>query len=324
MRDKNTAAGRSPAVAGSSSENEKRDRGSTFEQQARICSPDGIINVSPFRCRMWEFHDRLEEYLTEESCRSEIQSAAEHGQVVPVLGRRVLDDSRYDVELVYGARRLFIARYLNRTVQVRLRDLSDQQALIAMDIENRQRKDISPYERGLSYARWLRAGLFKSQEDIARNLHVSPATVSRLLRIARLPSVILNAFPTPLDLLEEWALHLADIWDDSSRRGALLRRARALAASHPRPPARAAYAYLVSEMARSPGSRATPLEEVVRGEDGRALFRIRKQRRAIALLLPADSVTHEAYDALKREVSALLERTKGAKKSRATSHARDA
>jgi ParB family chromosome partitioning protein len=119
-----------------------------------------VIAVSPFRCRMWDMHDRLESHITEATCRSEIQSCAKHGQLVPVMGRKLHGDPDFDVELIYGARRLFVARHLNMPLSVELRELTDRAGLIAMDIENRVRKDISPYERGMSYSRWLRSGLF--------------------------------------------------------------------------------------------------------------------------------------------------------------------
>ena len=147
---------------------------------------DDVVVVSPFRCRMWALHDRIEDYLNEQTCREEIESFAKHGQLVPVLGRLLRGDPTHDIELIYGARRLFVARHLNSSLIVKLCEVSDRQALVAMDIENRQRQDISPYERGTSYARWLRTGHFKSQEEICRTLQISPAQVSRLLRIARL------------------------------------------------------------------------------------------------------------------------------------------
>jgi len=133
---------------------------------------------------MWALHDRLEQYVTEGSCRGEIDSILKHGQQSPVLGRRVLDDHNYDVELIYGARRLFVARHVNKQIAVDLRDLSDHDAIIAMDIENRLRKDISPYERALSYARWLRTNHFGSQDEIVHALKVSASQVSRLLKLA--------------------------------------------------------------------------------------------------------------------------------------------
>jgi ParB-like chromosome segregation protein Spo0J len=67
---------------------------------------------------------------------------------VPALGRPLHGDLEFDVEIIYGARRLFVARHLNMPLQVELREMSDREALVAMDIENRLRTDISPYERG--------------------------------------------------------------------------------------------------------------------------------------------------------------------------------
>src|SRR5689334_1689624 len=119
-----------------------------------------IISVNPFRCRVWSLHSRADECLTEESCKTEIESFEKHGQLVPVLGRRIRDNSNYDIELIYGARRLFVACYLNQPLRVDVRTISDRDGIIAMDLENRLRKDISAYERGASYARWLRDGHF--------------------------------------------------------------------------------------------------------------------------------------------------------------------
>lgn len=266
-----------------------------------------VISVSPFRCRMWKYHDRLEEYLTEETCRAEILSTHQHGQVVAALGRRTIGDPDCDVELIYGARRLFVARHLNRPLVVRLRELSDREALIQMDVENRQRKDISPYERGLSYARWLRAGLFASQDEIARALHISPATVSRSLRITRLPSVVLNAFSSPLDIAEDWGLRLADALENLERRAIVLRRARAMTDTSPRPPARIVYARLTGDLGPlKPGCRDIR-DEVVLGSNGRPLFRIRRTLKVITLCVPTEVLTASRFEAVKQELRALLE-----------------
>lgn len=56
-----------------------------------------IVSVNPFRCRMWDLHDRLEQHLTDESCKKEIESFKRHGQLVPVLGRRLLNDKEHDM-----------------------------------------------------------------------------------------------------------------------------------------------------------------------------------------------------------------------------------
>src|SRR5262249_20674676 len=166
-----------------------------------------VVSASPFRVRMWSLHDRCEEHVNEETCKAEIESFAKHGQLVPALGRVLHGDPGHDIELIYGARRLFVARHLNVPLLVEMREISDRDALIAMDIENRQRTDISPYERAMSYARWLSTGHFGSQDDIARALRISSSQVSRLLRLAKLPSVILNAFTSPLEICEALGLY---------------------------------------------------------------------------------------------------------------------
>lgn len=65
-----------------------------------------IIAINPFKCRTGSLHDRLEEQITEESCRAGIESLRRHGQRVPPLGRRVKGEPLHEVELIYGARRL--------------------------------------------------------------------------------------------------------------------------------------------------------------------------------------------------------------------------
>src|SRR5262245_40063136 len=98
---------------------------------------------------MWDYHDRLGDEITSSSCASWIESMKRHGQKQPVLGRRIAGKGDYEFELIFGARRLFAARSLGIELTVELRELDDRAALIEMDIENRVRRDISPYERGM-------------------------------------------------------------------------------------------------------------------------------------------------------------------------------
>jgi ParB family chromosome partitioning protein len=262
-----------------------------------------IVLVDPFRCRMWHLHDRLEESITEATCRVEIESFSRHGQLIPVLGRAVRGDPDYDIELIYGARRLFAARHINTPLAVELDEgLSDKDAIIAMDIENRQRVDISPYERGLSYIRWLRGGYFESQDEIARALNSSASQISRLLKLARLPSVLVDAFATPADIREGWGLDLAEALGDPGRKAATIQRARAIAGVSPRPAARDVYQQLLA--ASVPGRKVKPKsrEEVVKDECGLPVFRIRHQIGVIALLLPTETVSARSLENIRRAI----------------------
>lgn len=266
-----------------------------------------IVYVNPFRCRVWALHDRLEEHVTEETCREEIESFLASGQRVPALGRALKGDPDYDVELIYGARRLFVARHINKPLLVELRDMSDREAIIVMDIENRQRADISPYERGLSYSRWLRAGYFSSQEDIARKLNISASQVSRLLKLARLPAVVVEAFRSPVDIREEWGLELVEALSDERTRRATIDSARAVATRSPRLPSSEVFRELLAASASGRKIRPKPHDEVIFDEQGLPLFRVRQQRSAVAILLPLKIVSANSMKAINRAISDVLQ-----------------
>jgi ParB family transcriptional regulator, chromosome partitioning protein len=92
---------------------------------------DAVQSIDPFACKMWECHDRLDEFIDEESCREVIGSFVKDGQKHAVLARPCKSsDAKY--ELVYGARRLFAARFLNTKLLAAVRDLDDRQAFIEM------------------------------------------------------------------------------------------------------------------------------------------------------------------------------------------------
>ncbi|MET0660526.1 MAG: ParB N-terminal domain-containing protein, partial [Steroidobacteraceae bacterium] len=71
-----------------------------------------ISAVDPFKCRVWKLHNRRQESITELTCKAEIEAFIAHGQFVPALGRPLHDDPDHEIELIYGARRLFVARHL--------------------------------------------------------------------------------------------------------------------------------------------------------------------------------------------------------------------
>jgi ParB family transcriptional regulator, chromosome partitioning protein len=267
-----------------------------------------IIAVNPFRCRMWDLHDRLDQLVSEESCRAEISSFRVHGQLIPALGRALRNDAHHDVELICGARRLFIARHLNIALTVEVRDLSDREAIIARDIENRQRRDVSPYERGMFFTRCLRGGHFSSQEELASVLGISQSQVSRLLKLARLPTVIVNAFENPLEIREGWAPALTEALEDPQTRKRTIALARSLVELSPRPPAIETYQKLLSATASGRKPRTRTRDEVVTDSDGTALFRIRRQVNTVALLLPLESVSIEKLAAVRDAVRGVLKK----------------
>ena len=268
---------------------------------------ESVLSVSPFRCRMCSFQQRLDSYVTEENCKAEIESFLKYGQLVPVFGRMLCGDPDHDIELIYGARRLFVARHVNVELLVQVTQMSDRDAIVSMEIENRHRRDISPYERGLSYMRWLRSGKFQSQDDLARSLGVSASQMSRLLKLARIPSVIVNAFENPFEICEGWGIELSDALDDPQRRDRTVRAARTIAKRNPRPPAREVYQELLAAVVNPhrPRSRSQR-DEIVRDASGLPLFRIRQQTSSIAILLPTEKVSIEAMQRIRDAIVGVL------------------
>ena len=268
---------------------------------------DSSIVVDPFRCRMWAQHDRLDEYITEATCKTEIESFSKHGQLVPVLGRRVRGEDEFEFELIYGARRLFVARHLKKPLNVRVRELTDREALIAMNIENRQRQDISPYERGLSYARSLRLSVFQTQEEMARELQISSSQISRLLKLSRLPAIVIGAFESPFDISEVWGLELANAWEDQARRPLLTRNARAIGRLATRPAAPSIYEQLTAAPNQSRKLQRVKHDEVVLDCCGKPLFRLKRLRRALVISLPIETVSESVLTRLRQCVADILQ-----------------
>jgi ParB family chromosome partitioning protein len=227
--------------------------------------------------------------------------------LVSAIGRPLRGDPDHDIELVCGARRLFVARHLNVPLLVDVREMTDRIAVIAMDIENRQRQDVSPYERSLSFARCLRAGYFESQDDLAKALKISQSQVSRLLTLARLPSVVVSAFSNPLEIREGWGPELAAALQDVRKREATIARARMLASVSPKPAAIDVYQQLVAASVPGRKVRTKPHDEVVTDLDGTPLFRIRTQEKAIAVLLPRDQISQDILKAVREAVRDVLQ-----------------
>lgn len=266
-----------------------------------------FASVNPFRCRAWEFHDRLEQHVNESNCRAEIESFLKHGQLVPALGRPIQGDPDYDVEIICGFRRLFVARNLNKPLLVELRQMTDAEAFIAMDIENRHRRDVSPYERGLSYLTCLREKLYRSQEDIARALKVSPSQVSRLIKLAQLPSVIISAFRSPADLCEAWGQDLEAVLIEAKSRERICARAREIAGMRIRPEAREIMRELLRAAAPGRKAKVPRHDVVVTDRGGKSLFRIRHLSNTIALLLPVERMTANRLAQIRSAVVEVLE-----------------
>jgi len=111
-------------------------------------------------------------------------------------------DARY--EIVFGHRRHEACRQLGLPVLAMVDNLDDRALFVEMDRENRVRADLAPWEQGVMYARALDRGLFASARQLATALGVDASNLGKALALARLPSSIIDAFASPLDIQYRW------------------------------------------------------------------------------------------------------------------------
>lgn len=184
-------------------------RGNAISEKVSGLNEEKTLHwVEPDRCKMWAQHNRDYALLTENNCSDLIEGIRAQGrQEFPAIVRRI-DSSDHDFEVICGARRHYAVSWLqaNNYPQfkylVEVRDLSDEQAFRLADIENRDREDISDYERAVDYAAAVKLYYGGKQKTMAQRLEVSEVWLSRYLELARLPEEVVAAFPSKRDVRE--------------------------------------------------------------------------------------------------------------------------
>lgn len=194
-----------------------------------------LRRIDPAQARMWDRHNRAYDLLTEDNCRDLIDGIRSQGQQeFPAIVRRT-GDADVPYEVICGARRHFAVTWLraNNHPQigylVEIRDLTDEEAFRLSDIENRDRDDISDYERAVDYLKALDLYYRGSQKEMAARMEVSPTWLSRYLQLARLPQEIVAAFPSIHDLREVHARTLRPHLGRPKEEEALLSTAKEMA-----------------------------------------------------------------------------------------------
>ena len=158
--------------------------------------------------------------------RADIESAG--GNVQPIVVRPIdAESSRF--EIVFGHRRHRACLELGLPVLATIwtAPASDLEVFTAMDRENRERADLSPWEQGTMYRKALDDGLFPSMRRLAETLGVSHTWVRMALAVAEVPAPVLACFRSPLDLQVRHAVEINAALQADRR--AVLRRAEKLA-----------------------------------------------------------------------------------------------
>jgi len=149
------------------------------------------------------------------------------GNVQPICVRVLLDQpGKY--EIVFGHRRHRACSELGLPVlaTVDTSTVSDHDLFSAMDRENRERADLSPYEQGAMYRRALDEKLYPSNRRLAEALGVSHTWVANVLLVADLPAPVVECFRSALDIQHRHAKSITAALE-TDRKG-VLRRAEKL------------------------------------------------------------------------------------------------
>ncbi len=259
--------------------------------------------VDPATCRMWERHNRAYAFLSEATCRDLIDGLISQGrQEFPAIVRRLPSGSSHDYEVICGARRHFAVTWLRANTYpdfrylIEERDLSDEEAFRLADIENRDRADISDWERAKDYASAVELYYGGSQKRMAERLEVSPAWLSRYLDLARLPDWLVASFPSPAELKEAHARVLKPLAAQDATRTLLAEIAAGIVREREAGASIAAAAVMkrLRAAAAPVKSRKATVAAVWENEGG--AVRLRKKGRALALEFDSQ-VTDEALRA---------------------------
>lgn len=164
-----------------------------IEVSADVIDPGGI-------------EDRLEEDRADmERLKASLKA---YGQQVPVLLRNdPAKEGRY--QIVYGRRRIAALRALGLPIKAMVRDLSDQDLVIAQGQENTARRDLTFIEKA-NFARQMRDAGYE-RKVICDALHIDKTVISRMLSVAdTVPLAVIRAIgPAPSAGRDRW-LKLAD------------------------------------------------------------------------------------------------------------------
>lgn len=135
------------------------------------------------------------------------------GNVQPIKVRPVAGEPVDGVkwEIVFGHRRHRACLELGISVFTLIQhEMADAELFVEMERENREREDLSAWEQGVMYMRALEQGLFPSAKQLAAAIDRDMSNISRAMALAKLPSDVVRAFGSPLNLQFRWATELKD------------------------------------------------------------------------------------------------------------------
>lgn len=251
-----------------------------------------LLAIDPKKIRATEFKNRHERSLLAEDPKFiELrESLRTHGQETPIRVRPIKGALPFEFEIISGHRRHAAGLALDAEAPAGFPVLAivDAKATETRDVvlkmyrENEERYDLSAFEKGGMFARWLAAGLYASQRELAADVGLGEAAVAKYLAVAELPKPVLAAFGDERAIPMSWGPALSQAL--KTHESAVLKAAERLAQRRPAPTPDLVFKVLVAAATGKKPSRGTLREESVR-IGGRIPLRVGAARNRIVLKL---------------------------------------
>lgn len=149
-----------------------------------------IVELDPKEVSPSFVRDRLEEDGPE--FEELLAAIRERGQDTPILVRTHPNEAaRYMV--VFGHRRLKAAATLGRTVRAVIRELTDNEHVLAQGQENSARANLSFIEKALYAAELVRLRYDQDNSIVLAALSIDRASLSKMLSVAAISTPVLHA-----------------------------------------------------------------------------------------------------------------------------------
>lgn len=264
------------------------------------------LHLDPARVRIWAGNARRYDALDETVCEDLISSIlAEGGQKVPAVVRRVEGDPAFDYEVVAGTRRHWTISWLRANSYpdmkflAQVHELDDESAFRLADVENRARKDVTDLERARNYAAALPAYYGNHLSRMAERLKLSKGWLSKMIKVAKLPDTVVDAFASPADIRLKPAYPLAQALEEDERVSAILVEARRIRVEQDKRLSNNAPLLLGPDVLKrllAAGKDKDPSEQryIVRTADGRpAITILSNNRQGVTLRLHAGTGLEE-------------------------------
>lgn len=241
----------------------------------QLAEGDHVVELDPGVIDPSFIRDRLDDAKAVDFAELQASIAA-HGQQVPILVRPSSEgEGRYQV--AYGHRRLQALRNLGQPVKAIVRQLTDEQLIVAQGKENLERRDLSFIERALFATRLEDRGFARSALTAALTLH--KGNLSTMISVARsVPEELIVAIgPAPKVGRPRWE-QLSELLRDSGDKWR-------------EPVATAGFDALESDQRFARVLKAlTPrqsrrMPQIVRDDEGRAVARVQHGRDSVQLTI---------------------------------------